>query len=313
MIGVLAGCASTAAYGGDILAVQYLYYHVRSLGFASGGLLTQQLHSKTWGTLGAFCSSSARKCLASASRASPISSSSDVRDSYLIAPPRTLTRFAATAMVWPSSLVVITLYNTLHNSGSGAEQALTRQRLRFFSIVFLAIFAYQFLPAVVMSTLTSIALLCIMNNHSVATRMLGSACPSSSSRGEGIMLTGGLADRGAGLLSFSLDWSVIGSAAPLYTPFFASCSFYAGLAWAMWVLVPWFWFTDTWNVSTLGRLRGHTDRLGPTGAPVRCRCSIVDALQPELHALQRVGRRQPRLHPRCGQVRLRRRLARFQS
>lgn len=99
-------------------------------------------------------------------------------------------------MIWPSQLVVITLYNTLHSGGTGVERALTHQRLRYFSIVFLGIFTYQvhmrfvlpqswaacsrsglqFLPAVIAPILTSIAVLCLIDNGSTAMRMLGSAC-----------------------------------------------------------------------------------------------------------------------------------------
>ena len=49
-------------------------------------------------------------------------------------------------MVWPSTLVPISLFNTLHGTEKN-KQALTSLRLRFFKIAFLGIFAWQFLPS----------------------------------------------------------------------------------------------------------------------------------------------------------------------
>lgn len=50
-----------------------------------------------------------------------------------------------TAMVWPSSLVVLALYNTLHSVGNETQEGrqLTRDRMKFFSIVIIGIFFYQ--------------------------------------------------------------------------------------------------------------------------------------------------------------------------
>lgn len=79
-------------------------------------------------------------------------------------------------MVWPSTLVVITLFNTLH----GEADALMKKRLRFFSIAFLACFTWQFLPAVWAPTLTSIAFLCILDNNSPVMRILGSGYTGKS-------------------------------------------------------------------------------------------------------------------------------------
>ena len=68
------------------------------------------------------------------------------------------------SMLWPSTLALVTLFNTLH----GDSQSLTRQRLRFFYIAFLACFAWQFMPALFAPGLTSIAVLCIVDNVSSA-------------------------------------------------------------------------------------------------------------------------------------------------
>ena len=96
-------------------------------------------------------------------------------------------------MVWPSTLALVSLFNTLH----GDSDILTTQRLRFFSLAFLGCFAFQFLPALFAPGLTSIATLCILNNSSSTMRVLGSAYS------------------GFGIFDISLDWSVIGSVSQL--------------------------------------------------------------------------------------------------
>lgn len=89
-------------------------------------------------------------------------------------------------MVWPSNLVMVALFNTLHGEG---ESQVTKLRLRFFKLMFLAIFAWQFMPSgecrlllrslakigkkVVAPILTSFAVLCLMDNGSNVMRVLG--------------------------------------------------------------------------------------------------------------------------------------------
>lgn len=76
-------------------------------------------------------------------------------------------------MIWPSQLVTVALYETLHG-GAKEEQKRTKDRMKFFSYSFVGIFSWQFLPAVIFPTLTSIAVLCIMNNRNAVMRVLGS-------------------------------------------------------------------------------------------------------------------------------------------
>ncbi|KAG0145764.1 hypothetical protein CROQUDRAFT_45326 [Cronartium quercuum f. sp. fusiforme G11] len=202
LIGVLSGCASSAAYAGDIVAVQDLYYH-QDMGHFGSLLLILSTQLLGFGLAG-------------------------FTYSILIRP---------TAMLWPSSLVAVTLYNTLHSVGSETAEGrkLTRDRMRFFTIVFIGIFFYQFIPSVMAPTLTSISVLCIINNQDAFMRVLGSALTITQ-----------------GLLSISLDWTVIGSAGPLFTPFFPSLNFFVGMIITMWFLVPLMWYTDFWNNRSFG-------------------------------------------------------------
>ncbi|SGZ21315.1 BQ5605_C021g09355 [Microbotryum silenes-dioicae] len=193
LIGVLAGSGASAAYAGEIISVQDLYYKT-DLG-AIGGLLLL-LSTQLIGF--AFSGLTYR---------------------LLVRP---------TAMLWPSTLVYVTLFETLHG---GAKESIkeTKDRMKFFTYNFLGIFSWQFLPALVFPTLTSIAVLCIMNNQSLIMRTLGSGYD------------------GFGFLCFSLDWSVIGGTGALYTPFFAQASYFFGLAFNMWVITPLLYFGNFWN------------------------------------------------------------------
>lgn len=114
-------------------------------------------------------------------------------------------------MVWPSQLVTVALYETLHG-GAKEYQQQTRDRMRFFLLAFVAIFVWQFLPSVIFPTLTSIATLCIIDNSSWVMRTLGSGYD-----GFGYLNFVSLAwnerkktPSSSFLPAQSLDWSVIG-------------------------------------------------------------------------------------------------------
>lgn len=206
LIGVLASGASGSAYAGDIVAVQDLYYH-RDIGHLGGLLLVLSTQLIGFGLAG-------------------------LSYSLLVRP---------TNMVWPSALVVMTMFNTLHSKSNamnsmrspGENQELTAKRFRFFLIIFVLITIYQFVPTVFAPTLSSIAVLCLINNNSTFMRVLGSAYT------------------GAGMFTLSFDWAVITSLS-LQTPFYSSCNYFAGLIWSMWILVPILWYFDFWNYQSFG-------------------------------------------------------------
>ncbi|GAA5824811.1 hypothetical protein JCM5353_006907 [Sporobolomyces roseus] len=193
LVGVLASSGASAAYAGEIVAVQELYYH-SDLGMLGGLLLLLSTQLIGFGLSG-------------------------LTYRLLVRP---------TAMLWPSQLVTVSLYQTLHGKDEEDVKE-TKQRMRFFSTTFTSIFAWQFIPSVIFPTLTSIAVLCLVNNQSHILRTLGSGY------------------NGFGILDFSLDWSVIGGTGALYTPFFAQCSYFAGLAFNLWIVTPLLYFSNFWN------------------------------------------------------------------
>ncbi|KAK3819480.1 MAG: OPT oligopeptide transporter protein-domain-containing protein [Linnemannia gamsii] len=129
-------------------------------------------------------------------------------------------------MIWPATLVNVSLYNTLHE-----HKVLTRwfTRMQLFWYAFFAVFLYQWLPRMFMPVLTSMALLCWINPSNNVLRKLGS----------GYM--------GLGMGCISLDWSIISGVGPLYTPWWAQCNFFVGLILMLWIITPIVYFTDYWS------------------------------------------------------------------
>ncbi|GAA6026094.1 hypothetical protein JCM8202_002520 [Rhodotorula sphaerocarpa] len=197
LIGILASSGASAAYAGEIVSVQSLYYK-QDLGTFGGLLLLLSTQLIGFGLSG-------------------------LTYGILVRP---------TVMVWPSQLVTVALYETLHG-GSSDQIRQAKERLRFFLRSFLGIFTWQFFPTVIAPTLSSIALLCILDNRSSILRTLGSGYD------------------GFGMFDFSLDWTVIGGTGALYTPFFAQCSFFAGQALNLWFITPLLYFGfNLWNAQS---------------------------------------------------------------
>ncbi|KAF9573045.1 hypothetical protein EC968_009095 [Mortierella alpina] len=129
-------------------------------------------------------------------------------------------------MIWPATLVNVSLYNTLHE-----HKVLTRwfTRMQLFWYAFFAIFIYQWLPRMFMPVLTSMALLCWIKPSSNVLRKLGSGYT------------------GLGMGCISLDWSIISGVGPLYTPWWAQCNFFVGLIVMLWIVTPIVYFTNYWS------------------------------------------------------------------
>ena len=195
LIGVLAGSGASAAYAGEIISVQSLYYK-NDLGFFAGLTLLLSTQLIGFGLSG-------------------------LTYSLLVRPE---------SMLWPSTLVFVQLFETLHGQRKDKASAKeTKTRMRFFKYSFFGALSWQFVPSVIFPTLSSIAVLCLINNWSLIMRTFGSGF------------------NGYGFLVFSLDWTVIGGVGPLFTPFFAQASYLAGMAFNMWVAAPLLYFSNFWD------------------------------------------------------------------
>jgi len=200
LIAVTANAGGASAYATDILAIQNLYYG-QEMGFVGGFLLLVTTQMMGYGMAGYL-----RK--------------------YLVRPA---------SMVWPSTLVGVSLYNSLH--GEGEE---TREKIAFFKWAFIGLFAWQFLPGFIFPLLSSIAVLCYINPNSMVLTQLGSST------------------RGLGMLNFSLDWNAITTVGPLFSPWWAQVNFYFGLIVATWIIAPLLYFNNVWDAQKFPLMSTHS-------------------------------------------------------
>ncbi|KAE8231706.1 hypothetical protein CF326_g3273 [Tilletia indica] len=242
LIAVLVSSGASSSYATDILNIQELFFHQRMSTLASLTLLitTQVLGFGFAGLV----------------------------QNALVKPP---------SMIFPSTLVTTSLFYTLHGAGgdgrvgasaavSGSSALNMRDRLRFFTLVFVATILYQFFPSLIFPTLSSIAVLCLVDNSNRAFRVMSSGF------------------HGFGILNFSLDWTAIGSSGPLYQPWvcgnrnslywefltltqdppldhnlnnstftqWAALNFYSGIGITMYILTPILYFCNFWDYQSYG-------------------------------------------------------------
>ncbi|KAI8074176.1 OPT family small oligopeptide transporter [Gongronella butleri] len=145
------------------------------------------------------------------------------------------------SMVWPVNLVNATLFHTLHKKtpkavrdAEATSTGLSMSRNRFFLIAFIASFVWYFFPGFMIPVLTSISWVCWINRDSVLVSQLGS----------------GLS--GLGLGSFTLDWATLSAWYPsaLAIPFTVEANMFAGFVIFIYILVPAFYYTNTWDAKT---------------------------------------------------------------
>nr|XP_018259221.1 OPT family small oligopeptide transporter [Kwoniella dejecticola CBS 10117]OBR81379.1 OPT family small oligopeptide transporter [Kwoniella dejecticola CBS 10117] len=198
LVSVLSSSGASAAYAADILTIMDLYFDT-PVGTVPSILMLLTTQCIGFGLAGTL-------------------------QNLLVNPP---------AMYWPSTLVTVqlftTLYSTTSSSLSNAAQVLTTKRLRVFMIIFLITMIYQFLPFLLFPTLTSVSILCLVNNESWWMRTLGSGYS------------------GLGVANWSFDWSSIGSSGPLYTPYWALGNYFGGLVGMMWIIMPLLLLTNFWS------------------------------------------------------------------
>jgi hypothetical protein len=114
------------------------------------------------------------------------------------------------AMIWPQKLPIISLLKT--SSTASPEQGY--KQLRWFFIVFGAVFIYEFIPQYMFPLLGGFSIFCIAKPDSVLFQQL---------------FGGTSVNEGLGLFSFSFDWQYLYNAGALYTPFWAQMNYYVGL------------------------------------------------------------------------------------
>ncbi|KAJ9143372.1 OPT superfamily oligopeptide transporter [Pleurostoma richardsiae] len=197
--------SSYTAYGLGPLSAMELYYNKRmSAIWAIAFLMTSQLMG--YGIAGLY-------------------------RNVLVRPPR---------MYYPGVLPNVALFNAMHKNPSTTSKSL----YRFFCLVTLVAFVYQWLPSLIWPMLGSLPLLCYIGRGFWKTFVLGSGT------------------YGFGLLDLSFDWNYISFFSPLYTPLWANANRFAGAIFACWILYPMVYFSGSSATAFAPMSSGTWDNTG---------------------------------------------------
>ncbi|RDX46406.1 small oligopeptide transporter [Lentinus brumalis] len=200
LITVMAGVGAQSAYATEIIAVQRVWYH-QNFNFAYRPASDQWMLVMSTQLIGFSVGGLARRLLVSPA-----------------------------SMIWPNTLVVCALFNTLHSqsyAGIGSHSGLTRER--FFTYAFLAAATWYIVPGYLFQALSVFTWACWIAPHNVKVNAL----------------FGYHSGMGFSLVSF--DWNQIAFiGSPLATPWWAEANVIAGFLMFYWFLAPLVYFTNVW-------------------------------------------------------------------
>ncbi|KAL9111260.1 MAG: hypothetical protein Q9227_004338 [Pyrenula ochraceoflavens] len=138
-------------------------------------------------------------------------------------------------MYYPGVLPNVALFNAMHR-----DPATTRNSLRFFGIVAVAAFCYEWFPSLIWPLLGSLPLVCYFGHGHWKAWVLGSGT------------------YGFGVLDLSLDWNYISFLSPLYTPLWSTMTQSIGVLFAVWFLYPIMYFSNTMNAKSFQAMSSST-------------------------------------------------------
>ncbi|KAF5366856.1 hypothetical protein D9758_006513 [Tetrapyrgos nigripes] len=120
-----------------------------------------------------------------------------------------------TYIVFPNVIPTIQMFDVLHR---GQDNILQKKRLRFFWILFVGIFVWEWFPEYIAPLLTGVSIFCLARRDSAwVTRLFGGAA----------------GNEGLGLFSLCLDWNYVGSGGSaygaLFQPLSTQLSLYTGV------------------------------------------------------------------------------------
>ncbi|PIA31234.1 hypothetical protein AQUCO_05100031v1 [Aquilegia coerulea] len=132
-------------------------------------------------------------------------------------------------MWWPSNLVQVSLFRTLHEEEVRPKRGQTR--LQFFFLVLISSFCYYIVPNYLFQSITALSFVCWIWKDSVTAQQIGS----------------GLS--GLGLGSFAIDWATVAGfvGSPLATPGFAIINVMIGFVATVYILIPIAYWTNSYN------------------------------------------------------------------
>ncbi|KAG0048797.1 hypothetical protein BGZ83_006304 [Gryganskiella cystojenkinii] len=193
LIALTANCAGGTAYAVDIIVIQKVFY-LQDFGFGANFLLILTTQMLGYGMAG-------------------------VLRRYLVYPA---------AMIWPSNLVQVALFNTLHQ-----EESLERgqwTRYKFFMVATIGMFFYAWIPGFLFPVLTAFAWICWLK-------------PSN------LVLTQVTGPMGLGVGTLSFDWNTITGflTSPLIVPWWAQVNILIGFVLITWIMVPIAYYANLWE------------------------------------------------------------------
>lgn len=148
------------------------------------------------------------------------------------------------SLIWPQNLVTCTLFNTFHAEEDDPLNGITR--FRMFTYVAVGAFFWYFFPGFIFTGLSTFSFLCwIWPRQRVVNQLFGIAS-------------------GLGMSSLTFDWSQVAYiCSPLFVPWFALVNIFVGFVIIYWILVPIFYYTNSWNFAYMPiSATGNFDRFG---------------------------------------------------
>lgn len=118
--------------------------------------------------------------------------------------------------------------------------AVAANSLKFFGIVAVSAFVYEWFPSLIFPLLGTIPFVCYFGHGNWIAYILGSG------------------NYGFGLLNFSLDWNYATFFSPLYTPLWAAAHQYGFAFFLCWGLYPIMYFTNTLNAKSFAPMSSST-------------------------------------------------------
>ncbi|KAJ8772907.1 hypothetical protein K2173_028084 [Erythroxylum novogranatense] len=176
-------------------------------------------------------------------------------------------------MWWPSTLVQVSLFRTMHETEDNGKEEHEISREKFFMIALLCSFLWYMVPGYFFQTLQSMAVLCWVFPKSVTAQQLGSGL------------------KGLGIGTFTLDWSTVASYlfSPLLSPFFAIVNVFIGYALVLYVVTPIaFWGLNAYGARRFPIFSSHL--FDSQGQVYNTTAIVNDKLQLDLVQYEKIGK-----------------------
>ncbi|KAE8666752.1 Oligopeptide transporter 2 [Hibiscus syriacus] len=176
-------------------------------------------------------------------------------------------------MWWPSTLVQVSLFRTLHEKEENNDGKRRISRVKFFVIALVCSLCWYIFPGYFFLTLQSISWVCLAFPHSVTAHQIGSGM------------------NGLGIGAFTLDWTTVSSflSSPLVSPFFAIVNVFIGYALIIYLVMPVsYWGLNLFNAKTFPIY--SSDLFTAQGQSYNISSIVNDKFELDVQAYDKVGR-----------------------